>query len=219
MKTWHVLAILVLGFAAFWYFGQVQPVRLEQQAVPTTKSVVCADCGGFGFVDSAPQKCAKCRGTGQGEWQMKGKSSRKMSNARPACVACSGRGTVSTRTTCPHCNGTGKTSEASSRTIRTARAGISPWEKFLGWFGFEPEANPAPQMDRNGEYPLVAIYLEAWVHDQTYRVVDWGTFEDANGSWQATLFLESTLDDGSLKKWKVAVRVRDRAVVGCKTVS
>lgn len=219
MKTSHLLAIVVLGFAAFWYFGSVQPVHVGQATLPTTQVMVCPTCAGFGFAASTPQKCAQCRGTGQGEWRLKSKTSRKLSNAKPKCTACGGSGSVSVRTTCPQCAGIGKIEGSTTRTIQTARAEPSPWEKFLRLFGMDPEANPPPQLNRHGEYPLVAAYLDVWVRDPSYRVYDWGTFQDVNGNWQATVILESTLGDGSLRKWKVLVRVRDRAVVGCKTAS
>lgn len=218
MRISHLLAIAALGLGAFWYFGRVQPVQVTRKSISAQQVVACPDCGGSGFTAGIAQTCAKCGGTGQGEWRMKSKSSRTLAKNKPVCVACGGRGSVSSQTTCLLCAGTGRIRGATAQTLQTAYAELSPWEKFLRWFGVKPEVNPCPQQNRQGEYPIVAAYLDVWVGKGTYQVLNWGLFRNVNGTWQSTVVLEENHRDGTLQKRKIHFSVRDRAVVGCKAV-
>jgi len=217
MKWIRLLALVALGFGLFWFFGRERPIVLDQTSVASAQTVACPNCGGGGFIVPAPQACARCGGTGEADWKMKSSSKRThtLSKSKPKCAACGGTGSVTSRTTCPRCGGTGRTPAAATQKVRSVRMGLSLWERFLATCGVAPDPNPAPPYDRQGGCPLVAAYLDAWSGPDTYRIVDWGGFQNVAGTWQATVVIETSRGGEGSRKKSLLFSVRDRAVVGC----
>ncbi len=90
--------------------------------------------------------------------------------------------------------------------------GRSLWEKCIGLIKIAPEANPCPQKEETGTYPIVTKYLETRFTKRPFRVISWGIFQRDGEAWKMTATLECLDKSGSMISKKVEFIVRNRSL-------
>jgi hypothetical protein len=241
MKVGTGLAgIVVLGVAVgcLWFFGRTQPIGIVETTVeqvgasvcPTcqgAKQVTCALCGGRGNVATGDRPCPVCNGSGKGKWQLGGSSRVNRMGADPVCQSCRGTGRVGNMETCslcsgsrmsdcPDCAGTGSRASGSVRKIRTARAGLSPWERVLSWILIAPDEDCPPQVRGDGSVPLVEAYVPLFEREGlSMRVVRWDGVARGPAGWEVRATLRIRRGDTEADEGRIFV-VRNREVTAAR---
>lgn len=245
MRTGGFLAALLAAAAAvvgLWRFGQTQPIEIvERRAsaaseVPCpvclgTRQVACSACNGSGFIPTGETTCPRCNGSGRveaGSLLRRAAPSRSLGPSASTCPVCGGKGKVpGGRTRCVSCNGSGRMPcvacagtgmiTASSETARrTVRAGYSRWEKFLSWFGIEPDEDAPPQVRPNGSVPLVDAYLRLFSNEQrSARAIAYERPRRSGSSWLVTARVRLR-ESASEREESQIFRIERREVVDCR---
>ena len=229
----HVFFLAIaLGVAALWYFGRNRPIEMRTKSSTEERVASCAACNGSGTVDcprcgrfgsvEAWATCPTCKGTGKHQWRF---------GDRPdaPCQKCRGTGRIETRTQCTHCsgkgkvqcsscNGTGKSNTHSTTSWKSVSMGYSLWERFLLLLRLSVDANPAPQRDSKGAYPMVAEYVRMKSAQRPCRITDWGEFKQRGPEWVMPATVEFTMGHGTSAVRVIEFIVQNRELKTTRTI-
>ena len=229
----HVFFLAIaLGVAALWYFGRNRPIEMRTKSSTEERVASCAACNGSGTVDcprcgrfgsvEAWATCPTCKGTGKHQWRFRDRPD-------APCQKCRGTGRIETRTQCTHCsgkgkvqcsscNGTGKSNTHSTTSWKSVSMGYSLWERFLLLLRLSVDANPAPQRDSKGAYPMVAEYVRMKSAQRPCRITDWGEFKQRGPEWVMPATVEFTMGHGTSAVRVIEFIVQNRELKTTRTI-
>lgn len=234
IRIHHLLLLLVLGIAAFWYFGQTRPIEVTGESSKPPAPESCQSCAGAGTVTCSRCKgrpsttrridCPDCQGSGRHHLRLGGRAggpcqkcngTGKRTVAATVCSSCEGKG----QTPCPACRGTGKALAAViPAPPKSVVMGYSPWEKALLHLRIPVNPNPCPQRNATGGYPIVEEYLAIRTAGWIGHVKEWGEFHLRDSSWRMTATVDFHNSWGDVRTQRIEFFVQNRVLATSRSV-
>lgn len=134
--------------------------------------------------------------------------------SRAKCEDCGGSG----KATCRDCGGKGMITASKDRSIRSVVLGYSLWDKCLQYLHLPVDPNPCPRADDKGQYDIVLEYAKLNAAGRTFRITEWGTFEQYGAEWIMYGTVEFIGSDGSAAAQEFEFIVKDRQLVASSRV-